>query len=104
MTTTIPGHAHLESTTLAAAQLDFRDGTRYVYSGVGPDLYRGLLSAVSKGSFFNRHIRGHFPYAKLSAKTKRHWAGSPRSAMALPHRKTDLLQIQSHQAVTIAYV
>jgi hypothetical protein len=77
MTTTIPGHAHLESTTLAAAayddgcgqlQLDFRDGTRYVYSGVGPDLYRGLLSAVSKGSFFNRHIRGHFPYAKLSAK------------------------------------
>jgi hypothetical protein len=57
MTTTIPGHAHLESTTLAAAayhdgcgqlQLDFRDGTRYVYSGVGPDLYRGLLSAVSK--------------------------------------------------------
>jgi hypothetical protein len=44
--------------------LNFRDGTRYTYSGIAPNLYRELLRAASKGSFFNRHIRGHFPYAK----------------------------------------
>jgi len=75
MITPIPGGVGLTSTTLAVAayadrrrqlQLDFRDGTRYVYSGVAPDLYRGLLAAASKGSFFNRYIRSHFPYAKLS--------------------------------------
>ncbi|MGO9259833.1 MAG: KTSC domain-containing protein [Terriglobia bacterium] len=27
-------------------------------------MYRDLLRANSKGSFFNRHIRGRFPYAK----------------------------------------
>lgn len=76
MTTPTPGRVILESTTLAAAayddcskklQLDFRDGTRYVYSGVVPGLYRDLLCAVSKGLFFNRYIRDHFPYAKLPA-------------------------------------
>jgi hypothetical protein len=50
----------LDSTTLAAAtydgrhgrlELDFRDGTRYTYSGVTPNLYRDLLAANSKGSF-----------------------------------------------------
>ncbi len=68
------GCVHLDSTTLAAAaydecretlELDFRDGTRYVYSGVVPGLYRDLLRAVSKGLFFNQHIRDHFPHAKL---------------------------------------
>jgi hypothetical protein len=76
MTTPTPGRVILDSTTLAAAayddcgeklQLDFRDGTRYVYSGVAADLYRNLLRATSKGSFFNRHIRGHFPHARLLA-------------------------------------
>jgi hypothetical protein len=76
MTTPTPGCVSLDSTTLAAAaydagcqvlRLDFRNGTRYVYSGVAPSLYDDLLRAVSKGFFFNRHIRGHFPYAKLPA-------------------------------------
>jgi len=75
MTASTPGRVSLDSTTLAAAayegggeklQLDFRDGTRYEYSGVAPGLYRALLRATSKGSFFNRYIRGRFHYAKLS--------------------------------------
>jgi len=74
MTRTIPSPTPWDSTTLAAAayddrrhqlQLDFRDGSRYLYAGVPPDLYGDLLSATSKGSFFNRHIRGHFRHAKL---------------------------------------
>ena len=68
MTTTF-----LMSKTLAAAvydssqatlQLDFRDGSRYVYSSVPPDLFRGLLAATSKGCFFNQHIRRVLPYSK----------------------------------------
>lgn len=74
MTATIPSRVSLDSTTLAGAvydscrgelQLDFRDGARYAYSGVAPELFRELLSATSKGFFFNRYIRGRFPYAKL---------------------------------------
>ena len=76
MTTPTLGRVSLDSTTLAAAvydvchqklRLDFHDGTRYVYSGVAATLYCALLSAASKGSFFNRYIRGRFPYAKLPA-------------------------------------
>jgi hypothetical protein len=74
MTTANEGRVNLDSTTLAAAayddrrvtlELDFWDGTRYAYSGVTPTLYRDLLRATSKGSFFNRHIRGRFPYIKM---------------------------------------
>ncbi len=76
MTATTPGCVSLDSTTLAAVayddrrcelQLDFRDGARYAYSGVAPELFRDLLCATSKGSFFNQYIRGRFPYAKLPA-------------------------------------
>jgi hypothetical protein len=65
---------HLNSSTLAAAtydsilaklELDFCDGTRYVYSGVTPDMFHGLLGANSKGKYFNRYIRGHFPHVKM---------------------------------------
>jgi hypothetical protein len=71
--TTATGRVRLDSTTLTAAayddsharmELDFHDGTRYVYSGVPPNLYRDFLCAPSQGIFFNRHIRGRFPYTK----------------------------------------
>ena len=74
MTTNTSDCVRLDSSTLAAAtydghretlRLDFLDGTRYRYSGIAPTLYRELLGATSKGSFFNRHIRGHFPYVKI---------------------------------------
>ena len=74
MTTTTEERVSLDSTTLAVAtydsrretlKLDFRDGTRYTYSGVTRDVYRDLLGADSKGSFFNRHIRSRFPYVKI---------------------------------------
>ena len=76
MTTATEGRVSLDSTTLAAAaydgrrerlELDFRDGTRYTYTGVPPNLYLDLLRADSKGSFFNRHIRGRFPCVKTDS-------------------------------------
>ena len=75
MTARTSAKVRLDSTTLAAAtyhdrretlQLDFRDGTRYLYSGIASSLYRELLRAPSKGSFFNRYIRSHFPYVKIT--------------------------------------
>jgi hypothetical protein len=63
----------VDSTTLAtiaydAAEqtlwLEFRSGAVYVYSSVPSDVHQALLLADSKGVYFNRHIRGRFPYLR----------------------------------------
>jgi hypothetical protein len=76
MTTAISTRVPLHSSTLAAAaydpilgklELDFCDGARYEYSEVGPEIYRGLIGAISKGWYFNQHIRRHFSYVRMPA-------------------------------------
>jgi hypothetical protein len=61
----------VESTTLRALaydggrgvlQLEFGTRAIYQYYGVPAAVYEGLLGAPSKGSYFNRVIRGRFPY------------------------------------------
>jgi len=63
----------LQSTSLNAAtyqkqdallELEFRSGTVYRYVGVPEQVYQELLTAESKGRYFNRHIRNRFPYTK----------------------------------------
>src|SRR5207245_201176 len=49
----------------ALLHLEFRDGSLYRYFGVPADIYAGLFAANSKGVYFNRRIRGSFPYALL---------------------------------------
>ena len=44
-------------------QLEFRSAAIYHYYGVPAAVYEALLGAPSKGSYFNRVIRGRFPYA-----------------------------------------
>lgn len=44
--------------------IQFRDGSVYVYSGVPADVYDGLLSAGSKGKFFNTMIEGQYRYRR----------------------------------------
>lgn len=44
-------------------QLEFRSRSIYHYYGVPVAVYEALLGAASKGSYFNRVIRGRFPYA-----------------------------------------
>jgi KTSC domain len=65
----------VESTTLATVayddtrellQLEFRSRAIYQYSGVPPAVHAALLRAPSKGSYFNRVIRGRFPYSMAS--------------------------------------
>lgn len=63
------------STTLAAVayddarevlQLEFRSRAVYRYFGVPGQVYEALLAAPSKGRYFNREIRGHFPHLRAS--------------------------------------
>jgi hypothetical protein len=70
----------VESTTLATVaydvalgvlQLEFRSRTIYRYFGVPVDVHEGLLDATSKGNYFNRVIRGRFPYTLISSNEAR---------------------------------
>jgi hypothetical protein len=63
----------VESTTLATVaydadrellQIEFRDRTVYQFSTVPAHIHAALLSAPSKGRYFNRFIRGRFPHTK----------------------------------------
>lgn len=65
----------LVSTSLAAVAFDaprhclrvqFRHGSCYQYGGVPYALFQELLTAESKGAFFNRVLRGKFPYVQLT--------------------------------------
>ena len=47
-------------------QLEFRSPAIYRYSGVPAPVYEALLAAPSKGKYFNRAIRGSFPYSRAS--------------------------------------
>jgi hypothetical protein len=64
----------VESTTLRAVayddsreilQLEFLGRAIYHYYGVPAAVHEALLGAASKGSYFNRVIRGRFPYISI---------------------------------------
>ena len=64
----------VESTTLAAVgydedlkllQLEFCSRAVYLYFSVPAAVYRALLGAPSKGGYFNRTIRGRYPYRQI---------------------------------------
>lgn len=38
----------------------FHNGNGYSYSDVGPEVYAEMLKADSKGSYYNRNIKGHY--------------------------------------------
>lgn len=68
----------VESSTLAAVgydaggqllQLEFRSRAVHHYFDVPATVHRALLSAESKGSFFNRSIRGRFSYRQVSCRS-----------------------------------
>jgi hypothetical protein len=64
----------LESSTVASAgydaststmELEFTSGTLYDYFAVPRSTFDRFLAADSKGTFFNQHIRGVYPFRKL---------------------------------------
>lgn len=69
MTTTL-----LDSSLLASAaydpqrrllRLEFRCCSVYLYGNVPANVAVALLTASSKGAYFNRSIRGQFPFRRL---------------------------------------
>ncbi|WP_157218628.1 KTSC domain-containing protein [Flavisphingomonas formosensis] len=50
---------------VARLEIEFLSGRRYVYLGVPADKAAALQKARSKGRFFNRHIRDHFPFLRI---------------------------------------
>ncbi|WP_428683106.1 KTSC domain-containing protein [Reyranella sp.] len=42
----------------------FQSRRRYTYQGVPQETYDAMKAAFSKGEFFNRHIRDHFPFER----------------------------------------
>ncbi len=55
-----------ESGTL---EIEFKSGRVYQYSGVPEEVYEGLMSASSHGTYFDRYIRKQpsaYPYVRLS--------------------------------------
>lgn len=65
----------VESTTLATVgydearellQLEFCSRAVYLYCNVPSTVYQALLSAPSKGRYFNQMIRGRFSYRPIA--------------------------------------
>jgi hypothetical protein len=46
-------------------RLQFRSGATYEYWHVPAAVHAELLKAASKGGYFNRAIRGRFPYRPM---------------------------------------
>jgi KTSC domain len=66
----------VDSSTLASVgydetqfllELEFRSGELYQYFGPPHNIHRDLMTADSKGRFFNQHIRHRFPFIRLQA-------------------------------------
>jgi lysyl-tRNA synthetase class 2 len=45
----------------------FASGERYVYVGVPGEVHRSFCDADSKARFFQRQIRGRYPYNRLES-------------------------------------
>jgi lysyl-tRNA synthetase, class II len=70
----------VESTTLLSLaydearellQLEFCSGPVYWYFGIPPSVHEALRNAPSKGSYFNKAIRGRYPYAQAATEQAR---------------------------------
>jgi len=47
-------------------EIRFHSGGTYQYFGVSEDVYHALMTAVSHGSYFQKHIRGRYRFKKIS--------------------------------------
>ncbi len=66
---------HVESSAVTDVDYDpqarrllvrFVSGAAYAYSDVPPAISRAFMAADSKGRYFARRIRDHFPYKKIA--------------------------------------
>lgn len=50
----------------AVLEVEFCDRSVYQYFEVPAEVHDAFMTAASKGSYFNRNIRGRFAYLRLS--------------------------------------
>jgi len=46
-------------------EIEFSDGGIYQYFGVPESAFKGLMSALSHGSYFHKHIKDKYRWAKI---------------------------------------
>lgn len=51
-------------------EIEFESGRVYQYYDVPKRIYAEMLSAPSKGKYFNANIRGKFPYQEIELKKR----------------------------------
>ena len=54
-----------------AILLEFANGSQYLYSACGPELWAELVAAVSPGTFFGQRIRNNPDYPVVKARGPR---------------------------------
>jgi len=107
----------VKSSNLAAVGFDestgtlrvlFREGSCYDYSGVSAEVYKQLLAASSKGSFFQDVIRERYPYQKVNPaeeskmKNKQQLANEQRAQAAAPKAAQPVAEAPKPAAPTAA--
>lgn len=50
---------------LCVLEIEFLSGGIYQYSVVPKNIFDGIMSASSHGSYFHQHVKGHFNYKKI---------------------------------------
>lgn len=70
----------VESSSLAAVgysevdnrlEVEFHNGSVYVYHEVPPEVHEALLDADSLGRYFNAHILRDYPYSRIQRRRRR---------------------------------
>jgi hypothetical protein len=49
----------------------FQTGRVYTYLEIPDDVYEGLATALSRGQYFNQHIRGNYAFRRATAEIAR---------------------------------
>jgi hypothetical protein len=49
----------------AVLSIQFKNGKRYIYQWVTPEVFRALMTASSKGSFFASHIKEQYGFKSM---------------------------------------
>ncbi len=76
----------VESTVIDAVgyarvlELRFESGRIYQYYNVPEDVFEGMLSADSKGRYFNAHVRGKYDFREIEYVERPRRQGNEKAA------------------------
>jgi hypothetical protein len=65
MPSTVIHHYHYNSAN-HQLRIHYQSGVAYDYKGVPEELYENFRSAISKGKFLNKEIKGKYPFERVN--------------------------------------